>query len=230
MKEDLVIIGTGLSAKQVYDFIKLHDLYNVVGFSVDSKYIKENTYLGIQIIPLENLKEVIDIRKVKVFVSLGWNHLNADRRMLYGRLKGEGYRFANLVSPLAIIKGKIVGENCWINDYSVLQSDSIIKSNVIVRELALIGNGTVIEEHCFLGVNSIVGGGSKIGEQSFLGIRATVFDGTSVGKKCIVGACAVAKRNIPDYNVCKTGSEVSVIKQYDETEIEQKLVAGKGVR
>jgi carbonic anhydrase/acetyltransferase-like protein (isoleucine patch superfamily) len=167
---------------------------------------------------------------VKIFVSLGWNKLNAERRYLYERLKSEGFQFANLISPLAVIRGKVEGDNCWINDYTVIQSDACIKSDVTVREGVIIGNGTVINEHCFISVNAVIGGGSSIGEQTFVGMRGTVFDGTKVGEKCLVGACAIVKRNLKDYSVCKTTLNSCEIKQYDENTIEQKLIASKNVR
>ena len=76
----------------------------------------------------------------------------------------------------------------------------------------------------------MIGGGSSIGEQSFVGLNATIFDCTEIGKKCLIGACAVVKRNMPDFSKCATSSSSMVIKQYGENEIEEKLVASKNVR
>lgn len=226
----IIIIGTGLSAKQVYDFINIHKLYEIIGFAVDRKYINQNEYLGLPVYELESLRDTIDICNTEMFISLGWNYLNSQRRKLYERLKDEGYSFTNLISPLAVIKGKIDGENIWINDYSVIQSDAVIKSDVTIRESVLIGNGSIIEEHCFVGVCSIVGGAAVVGKQSFIGMRGTVFDGTHVGEKCLVGACAVVKRHLSAYCACKTSSDDMVIKQYDSETVENKLIAGRGIR
>lgn len=230
MSEKLIIVGTGLSAKQVFDFIKMHNLFDIMGFAIDSAYKKEELYQGLPVFDLENLKEHIDIKTTQIYVALGWNKLNADRRKLYLRLKEDGYSFANLISPLAVIRGTLDGDNIWINDYSVLQSDSKIESNVVIRENVLIGNGSIIEPHCFLGVHSIVGGGARVGQQTFVGMRGTVFDGRRVGQKCLIGACAVVKRHLPDFCACKTASDVMVVKEYGEDEIETKLVAGKSVK
>ena len=229
-KKKIVIVGISKSAKQVYDFIKTHNLVDISGFAVDSKYIKEKTYLNFPVYPLENLKDCIDIDEVELFVAIGWNRLNADRRDMYNRLKKEGYKFANLISPTAIVRGRLDGDNIWINDYSVLQSDCVIKSNVVIREQVLIGNNTVIEPHCFIGVKSLVAGGCKIGEQTFCGLSSTIFDATNIGKKCLVGACTSVKRHMPDYSLCKTAIESTVTKQYTEDVIETKLVTGRSVR
>lgn len=225
----IVIIGTGKNAKQVYDFLKIHKLYDIVGFAIDKEYIKEDSYMNYPVYPLENLDVYID-NDTYIFVSLGWNRLNSDRRQLYERLKAKGYKFANLISPTAIVRGKIDGDNVWINDYSVLQSDAVIKSDVIIREGVVIGNDTLIKDHCFIGVKALVAGGCIIGEQSFIGIHATVFDGTIIGDKCIIGGCAVVKRNVSNYTVCKYDLNNTITKKYDESVIEQKLVFSKNVR
>ena len=230
MQEQLIIIGIGASAKQVYDFNRIHELYNVIGFAVDKKYIKESTYLNLPVFELETLKEKIDSQKVFIFVALGWNRLNSDRRSLYERLKSEGYRFANLISPNAIIRGRIEGDNCWVNDYAVMQSDSVLKDDVILREHVVIGHEAVINSHVFVGIRGLIAGGCDIGEQTFVGINATVFEDTKVGEKCIIGGCAVVKRNVPAYTACKTNIENTIVKFYGEEIIESKLVASKNVR
>ena len=50
------------------------------------------------------------------------------------------------------------------------------------------------------------------------------------GKKCIIGACVAVKRNMPDFSKYSTSSENIVLKQYNEQEIEDKLLYSKNVR
>ena len=95
---------------------------------------------------------------------------------------------------------------------------------------SLIGANCHIEPHCFFAAKSLLGGGSCVGEQSFIGFSSIVFDDTKIGKKCIVGACTAVKRNMPDYSKYITSSDNIVIKQYDEAEIESKLVFSKNKR
>lgn len=226
----LIIVGTGLSAKQVYDFVNFHKLYEIVGFAVNEKYKNTDKFCELPVYTLETIREELNIFNIDFFISLGWNYLNSQKRALYEKLKKSGFCFTNLISPHAVIKGIIDGENIWVNDYSVIQSDAIIKSNATLREGVIIGNGTIIKEHCFIGIHAVIGGNSIIGTQTFIGMRGTVFDGTKVGEKCLIGACAVVKRHLPSYCACKTSSNDMVIKQYDSDTIENKLIAGHGVR
>lgn len=229
MKEKLIIIGTSTNGLHVYKMIQYYDLFDVIGFAVDKEYKTNEEFCGLPVYDLENLDKYIDKSKIFVFIALLWNRLNSDRRLIYLRLKEQGYKFANVVSPNAIIRGELKGDNCWINDYVIIQNNATVHNNVAVMSYSLIGSNVEIEDHCFLGAKSTVGGGSVIGEQSFVGINCTVFDGTIVGKKCILGACTSVKRNVPDYSLYKTSSDI-VIKQYDKDSIENKLLFKKNVR
>ena len=111
-----------------------------------------------------------------IFVAIQWNRCNSDRKSVYLRLKKEGFRFANLISPNAIVNGLILGDNCWITDMVVVDFGSIINNNVFVKVMAYVGPNTHICDHCFIGAKSTIGGSTTIGEQSFVGINSTIFN------------------------------------------------------
>lgn len=228
--ENLIIIGLGTNARHVYEFVAMHKLFNVIGFAVNKEYLTQNEFMSLPVYSLEDLEEECITKKYKVFVALLWNHLNRDRKSIYDYCKMKGYQMANLISPLAVIRGNIEGDNCWVHDFVIIQNDARIQSNIAIMAYSLIGADTYVGSHCFFGAQSLLGGGSSIGEQSFVGIKATVFDDTVIGRKCIIGACVPVKRNMPDFSRYVTSSEDIVIKQYDEDEIEDKLVFTKNVR
>lgn len=228
--EDLIIIGLGTNARHVYEFVTMHKLFNVIGFAVNEEYLTQNEFMDLPVYSLENLEEECLVKKYKVFVALLWNHLNRDRKSIYDYCKMRGYQMANLISPLAVIRGKIEGDNCWIHDFVIIQNDARVQSDIAIMAYSLIGADTYIGSHCFFGAQSLLGGGSTIGDQSFVGIKATIFDDTVIGRKCIIGACVAVKRNMPDFSRYVTSSEDIVIKQYNEDDIENKLVFTKNVR
>jgi carbonic anhydrase/acetyltransferase-like protein (isoleucine patch superfamily) len=146
-------------------------------------------------------------------------------------MKSQNYLFANIISPTAIIRGDIIGDNCWFHDYVVIQNDATIYSDVMVMAYTLIGAHAVVESHCFFGTKSTLGGNSKVGEQSFIGINATIFDDVNVGNKCIIGACSAVNRNMSNFSLWKRNIiATDVIKQYAPDEIESKLAPNKNVR
>ncbi len=228
--EKLIIVGLGTNARHAYEFVKMYNLYEIIGFAVNESYRTVDSFFDLPVYSLETLKQDCAVCEYKIFIALLWNHLNADRKSLYEYCKKEGYKLANLISPHAIIRGNIVGDNCWIHDFTVIQNNACIESDVMIMAYALIGADTHVNSHCFFGARSLLGGGSTIGEQSFVGLNATVFDDTQIGKKCIIGACTAVKRNMPDCSRYVTSSDNIVIKQYSENEIESKLIFSKNQR
>jgi len=227
----LMIIGTGPNAVYAYEMIRQYRLYDVIGFAVNRDYMDQEhpTFQGLPVYAIEDLDQVINKKEVKLFVALLWNRLNADRRKLFEMLRNQGYEFANLIAPTAVIRGNIQGTNVWVCDYVIVQNDAVIEDDVVLMDMALVSSCCHIGPHCFLGAKSTVGGGSRVGEQTFIGINCTIFDDTRVGRKCILGACTAVKRNVPDFTLYKTSSEIQMRTLTEET-IEEKLLFRKNVR
>lgn len=230
MKEKLIIVGTSTTARHVYDFVKGYDLYEIIGFAVDDIYRNIDAFCDLPVFSIEKLNEIINKEEVKLFVAVLWNRVNSDRRVLYERLKREGYHFANLISPLAVIRGEVLGDNCWIHDYVIVQSGASVRDNCLLMAFALVGDFAILGSHCFMGTKSTVAGKCEIGEQTFIGISCTIFDNTKVGKKCILGACTTIKRNVDDYTIVKTAKDNVLVVKSDEENIENKLMFKKNVR
>ena len=215
---NLVIIGISDTADRIIRFVNRYCLFNVIGCAVDKSYLPENESIEIgggyyRVWDLEHLDEHIDADNDYVFVALLWNRLNADRRFLFEKVQQMNrFKFANIISPNAIVRGEIKGVNCWVCDK------------------AFVGHRSIVKSHSFLAAGAMVMGSVIVGEQSYIGVNASIFDGTHIGNKCLVGACTYVKRNLPDFSTIKTPSDAFVIKTYSETEIENKWLARKNVR
>ena len=221
--KNLIIIGTSTTSEHVYNFVTEYKLFHVKGFAVDKEYQNGKIFMSLPLYAIDELDEVMDKNTDLLFVSIMWNKLNAERRDVYNKLKDAGYQFANLISPTAKIRGVLLGDNCWVHDYAIVQHDATVGSNVLVMAYSLIGALSHIGDHSFLGAKSTIAGGCNIGSQTFVGINSTVFDGTSIGEKCIIGACTAVKRNMPECSVYRTSSDQIEIKEYSPNEIENKL-------
>lgn len=229
-KDNLLIVGASSTAKQAYEFIKEYDLYEVIGFAVDSEYRSDSDFCGLPLYELDKIEDIFDMRKIKVFIAILWNRLNAERRKIYERLKEKGYQFANLISPSAKIRGKIKGGNCWIHDYVIIQLGSEIGEDCMIMAFSLIGAFSKIGSHCFLGTKSTVAGECEVGGQTFIGMNCTVFDNTRVGEKCILGACTAVKRDLENYTLVKTQTSTNIFEKLDKEVIENKLLFSLNIR
>lgn len=227
---DLYIFGISTTARSIWKFVGDYNLFNIKGFVVDAAYKTCDTYCGLPVFELENLPESFDKDKDLLFIAMEWDRLNAVRKNIYLRLKKEGFRFANIISPHALLHSDIEGENCWICDKVVIENDVIIHDNVFVKTGATIAHFSEVGAHAFIGANSFTAGNCKIGEQTYLGICSTIFNSVKVGSKCLVGACVYVKRNLADNSVIKTKNDEFVITQFNEEEIESKLLASIKIR
>ncbi len=230
-KSGLFIFGLSTTAKSIFTFVKKYELYNIKGFLVDIDFKNTNNFCDIPVYGFEEKKhlENFNIETDKLFIAIQWNRVNADRRKVYEKLKGSGYKLANIISPNAIIHGKITGDNCWVDDGVIIDTNSTVGSNVFVKSNAFIGNNCEIEDHSFIGAASFIAGDCKIGEQSFIGIKSTIFDNVIIGEKCVIGACSIVKRNIDNFSLIKTNIN-HTITVYDSSTIEEKLSYKKNIR
>ena len=105
-----------------------------------------------------------------------------------------------------------------------------IGNNVFIKNMALVGPNTCVKDNCFIGAKSTIGGASIIGEQTFIGLNSTIFDNVNIGDKCIIGAGSIIKRNMANYSKSTISTEHTLIKQYQEDEIENKLLFSKNIR
>ncbi len=228
--EKLIIVGTSTTARSIYKFVMDYHLFDLLGFVVDKPFKTTDVYCDLPVYDFDSLPNTFSKERDFLFIAMEWDHLNAIRRKMYNRLKTEGYRLANIISPNAVIHGNIMGDNCWICDFVCIENDVIIHEDVFVKTRATIAHLSEVGRHCFVGANSFMAGGVKVGEQTYIGISASIFNSVNIGKKCLVGACVYVKRHLPDCSVIKTKNDEFHINSYSEEEIEEKLLASVKIR
>ena len=226
----LMIVGTGITAIRVYDFIKQYNLYEIVGFVVDKEYKIVDTFCELKVYSFEELEKKYKKDEIELFIAIYWNNLNKDRKEMFYKVKERGYKLANLVSPNSIIRGRILGENCWIQDYVIFDTGATIKNGVSLAGHTNIGHHSEIGSFIHIAGKATLGGECIVNDQVFIGLNATVLDGVTIEEKSIIGAGTVIKRNVKKNTVCKLDKSNIIIKTYPENIIESKLVSNKNIR
>ncbi len=166
--------------------------YEIVAFTVDSEYIKENIFFGLPVIPFDQLQALFPPEKHSIYIALAYSKLNSIRKEKYLTAKNMGYTFASYVSPRATVlnEGRI-GENCFIFEDNTIQPFVQIGNNVTLWSGNHIGHHSVIHDHTFIASHAVISGGVVIGEQCFIGVNATLRDHINVGDRCVIGAGAL---------------------------------------
>ena len=192
MKKKLIIFGNGDFAQLAHYYFNSDSVYEVVAFTLDSRYINEATFCGLPIIAFEKISEHYTPKHYEIFIALGYSKINAVRKEKYLAVKALGYKIASFISSHATVlnEGRI-GENCFIFEDNTIQPFVTIGNNVTLWSGNHIGHHSTIKDHSFIASHVVVSGGVEIGEQCFIGVNATLRDHIKIGDRCVIGAGAL---------------------------------------
>lgn len=192
MKKRLVIFGAGDIAQLAHYYFSTDSDYEVVAFTVDDAYRKEETFCGLPVVAFERVAEQYPPSSHACFVALSYAKLNALRKEKYLAAKALGYSLASYVSSRAtVLNDGQVGENCFILEDNTVQPFVRIGDDVTLWSGNHIGHHSIIMDHVFIASHIVISGGVEIGEQCFVGVNATLRDHIRVGARCVIGAGAL---------------------------------------
>ena len=174
-KKQLVIIGDSAFAEVAYEYF-LHDSdYQIVGFSVETKYLNKKELFGLPIIPFEQIEKYFSFIDVSFYVAIVYTQLNRLRTRLYHEAKMKGYKPASYISSKATISKSVeIGEHCFIFENNVLQPFAQIQNNVVLWSGNHIGHHTTVKDNCFISSHVVVSGFCSIEKNCFLGVNSCI--------------------------------------------------------
>lgn len=192
MKKRLVVFGAGDIAELAQYYFRVDSAHEVVAFTVDGEYLREDTVCGLPVVAFEEVAKEYPAVDHQFFVALSYSGLNTVRKEKYLAAKALGYTLASYVSSHAtVLNAGQIGENCFILEDNTVQPFVRIGNNVTLWSGNHIGHHSVIRDHTFISSHVVVSGGVEIGEQCFLGVNATLRDHIKIGDRCVLGAGAL---------------------------------------
>jgi sugar O-acyltransferase (sialic acid O-acetyltransferase NeuD family) len=195
-EKKLIICGAGETALLAFEYFTKDSDFEVIAFSIHSKYRKTKELLGLPIYDLESIDKNIPASENYLFVALSSTHLNRDRAKLYYELKAKGYKFASYVSSKAFVWDNVeVGENCFILENNVLQPFTKVGDNVTLWSGNHVGHRTEICNHVFISSHCVISGFCEIGEHSFLGVNCTLADNVKVASDNFISMGTVISKS-----------------------------------
>lgn len=213
MKNNLIIIGSGETASIAYEYFTHDSNFNVVGFSVERDYLKDDTFLGLPVISLDEIAQRFPPDQFIVFVAVSSTKLNRLRTRLFRAVKDIGYECASYVSSRAFVwHNAEIGENCFIFEDNTIQPFVKIGNNCVLWSGNHIGHNTYIRDNCFIASQVVISGFCDIGENSFIGVNSTVINNITVGRDCFIGAGTLIQKDTEDGKVYQSaGTEASKV-------------------
>ena len=201
-KDKLVIVGDGETAEIAYEYFIDDSTYEIVAFSAEKKFMKNQALFNLPVVPLEEIERFFDPTDYKAFVAISFTQLNRLRTRLFNMVKAKGYKLCSYISPKAFIgKNTEIGENCFIFENVTIQRGAKIGNNVTVWSGSLVGHRSVIRENCFVASHVAISGFCDVGENCFLGVNSCTVDGLKIGANCVVGAGAVMVKDASEGKV-----------------------------
>lgn len=202
MGKKVVIFGTGLFGELVHSYFTHESEYEVVAFTANEFHIKAKDFIGLPLIPFENIEDTYPPDKYKMFIAVGQIKLNKVRAKVYFEAKKKGYSLVSYVYPkIKIWPSNEIGENTFIFEDNTIQPFVKIGNNAVLWSGNHIGHGSRIGDHCFITSHVVVSGNCNVGDYCFIGVNATVRDGISIGTSCIIGAGSLIMKSTKDNEV-----------------------------
>jgi sugar O-acyltransferase (sialic acid O-acetyltransferase NeuD family) len=200
--EKIILFGTSEGSKLVHLTLSHDTSYEVVAFTVDRAYIKEEKFCGLPVIPFEEVGTIYPPGNYKMLVAIYASEMNKTRAGKYYQAKEKGYTLISYIHPQAIVAPDLViGDNCFISEGVICRPDLTIGNDVIVMAGAFIGHYTVIKDHCFIGSRAVIMGAVSMEPFCVIGPNATVLEDLTLGRECLIGGGAVIQGNTKEKEV-----------------------------
>lgn len=184
----LIIVGDTAFAQIAREYFDADSDYEVVGFSVERTYLKQNEIDGLPVVPFEELESFFNPTIHDVYVAATYTQLNRLRTRLAQKAKQKGYRLASYISSHAFVWRNVeLGEHCFIFEDNTVQPFVEIGNNVVLWSGNHIGHHSTIRDNCFIASHVVISGFCDIGENSFIGVNATLANNVTLGRDNWIG-------------------------------------------
>jgi sugar O-acyltransferase (sialic acid O-acetyltransferase NeuD family) len=164
----------------------------VAAFTVDSAYLKSDTFDGYPVVAFEDLADRFPPETHDIMLPLGYRRMNGFRQEYFEHARNMGYYPTSYVSSRASVWPDLIfGENVIIFEQVVVQSYASVGHNVMIRSGANIGHDSHLGDHSFVASGVVTGGYVNIGERCWIGLGAVLRNNIKIADRCFIGAGAV---------------------------------------
>lgn len=195
MMRNLIIIGAGGFAREVYDMAKYcygSDInFNIKGFLSDGPSNIES--MGYP--PVLGTTENYQIEENDVFFCGIGNVL--DRKKCVETVLSNGGNFINLIHPNVVISPSVkIGIGVAIKAFCVLASDVVIGDFSFLQSSVIMGHDVEIGKYCQINSFSFFAGYSKIHDQVQIGAHSKFIQNARAEELSVVGIGSLVLRKV----------------------------------
>jgi sugar O-acyltransferase (sialic acid O-acetyltransferase NeuD family) len=199
-----ILFGDSAFAEIAYEYFTHDSEYDVVAITISKEFIKNKTFLGIPVVPFEDIENIYPPSDYEMHIALVYNSLNRVRRKFYNSAKLKGYNLANYISSKSFIWHNVqLGDNVFIFEDNTIQPFVRIGSNNVFWSGNHIGHHSEIGSHNFISSHVVISGFCIIGDNNFFGVNSTMGNNLSVGLDCLIGSAVHIVKSVPDGSIMK---------------------------
>jgi sugar O-acyltransferase (sialic acid O-acetyltransferase NeuD family) len=195
MRIPVLLVGAGGHAKVLIDALLACsvDISGIITRDPDLR----GDLLGVKFLGTDNLMDRFPPSAVQLVNGVGSVRSTDLRRDIFKRFKAQGYRFASVVHPSAVVGREVrCGEGVQIMAGVVIQSGSDIGDDVILNTRSSVDHDCQIGAHVHIAPGATLSGGVKVGADAHIGTGAVVMQSIVIGQGAVVGAGGVVVRDV----------------------------------
>ena len=196
----IVLFGAGGLGKEVANMIneinKWKPTYDLLGFVVEKKYFKHNTYVND--LPILGDEEWLLQNKDVLCCCTIANVYQKARIQEY--FSAQGIKFETIIAVSAYVAPfSSIGDGCIIYPYVLVSSNVTIDQGVLLNSYVTIGHDVSIGKYSTVQPATGISGNVKIGEKVSVGGHAFVVPGKKIGDEAVVAAGSIVFSNVKSH-------------------------------
>jgi sugar O-acyltransferase (sialic acid O-acetyltransferase NeuD family) len=213
----VIVFGISQWAELAHFYLMHDSPHDVVAFTLDHDYIKEDTYKNLPVVPFESLDKQFPPDEYEMFIPMSFKRMNHLRAEKYSDAKQRGYKLISYVSSKATVwPGFSCGDNCFIFEDNTIQPFVELGNNIVMWSGNHIGHHTRIKDHVMITSHVVISGCCTIEPYCFFGVNATVRDETIIARETLVGAGVVILKDTQEFEVYKMSAATPADFRSDE--------------
>ena len=185
--QKIIVFGSSEIAELAKYYFEEEEKAEVVAFTVDDEYIKEDNFLGCPIVPFSKLSESFPPSEFNMHVALSYKRLNK-------LLSNTGFQKINLIGDsLVLPKDMRLDFNALAQGYTVdLIANFLNTKNVtnflieVGGELIASGQNSGYKLESFISNNSFISSNASIGDNCFILENQTIQPLVSIGSNVML--------------------------------------------
>ena len=192
----LLIYGAGGHGRVVLDAALASGDFRLCGLVDDNPEMHKKTLHGVPVLGGRDALGSPMAEGCRLVIGIG---NPASRRRLAEGLAEDGWTFASVIHPSAVIGlGAEIGEGSTVLPTAVLHTDARLGRHVIVNTASTVDHDARIGDYVHIAPGAHIGGGVHIGARTLVGIGASIIPGVRIGEGVVLGAGAVVIGDVPD--------------------------------